>query len=749
MSEKRQIRRFCLRQTDAFRDLRGLLIGTVGACALALIAPAGTAGAQLTGQNKPLGGDQVQTIHVNTRLVIESVVVKDKKGNPIKGLTAKDFALTEDGVAQTIKICEYQDLPETPAPMPPTPAGGENIKIYNRLAREQITPEAEGEVKYKDHRLLALYFDMTAMPPTDQLRALTAAQKFIRENMTEADLVSIMRYAGSSVDVLQDFTADRNRILSILETMVVGEGQGDTDSSSDDASADTGAAFGQDDGEFNIFTTDRQLSALQTAAEALSRLNEKKELIYFASGLNLNGLDNQAQLHATIDAAIRAGVSFWPIDARGLVAQGPLGDATRGSQGGQAMYTGSSSMALMSRFAQSQDTLFALAGDTGGKALLDNNDLARGIVDAQKAESAYYIIGYYTTNGTLNGKFRKIKVTYGADAEAKLDYRQGYYGGKEWGKFNTSDKERQLEDALMQQDPWTELTIGLEINYFQLNKAEYFVPVMIKIPGHELVLAKKGGAEHTLIDFVGEIKDDYGGTTVTNIRDFTNIKLSDSSAAELAKHQVEYDSGYTLLPGKYTIKVLARDDETGRIGTFQTTFIIPNLNKETKRVPISSVVLSAEKQSNAQAIYNVAKQKDQEKQAAVNPLMQNGQKLLPSVTRVFSKGRNLFVYLQAYEGATPAAPAAPAAGQPAAAAPAPTVKPLIGFVSFFQNGTKVYETQPLEVLPNPNTRLQIAPMNFTVDLSSLTPGKYDCQVSVLDPNGGKGAFWQAPIMVVQ
>ena len=77
---------------------------------------------------------------------------------------------------------------------------------------------------------------------------------------------------------------------------------------------------------------------------------------------------------------------------------------------------------------------------------------------------------------------------------------------------------------------------------------------------------------------------------------------------------------------KYTIKVLARDDETGRIGTFQTTFLIPNLNKETKRVPISSVVLSAERQSNQQAIYNVAKEKDQQKQAAVNPLMQNGQK---------------------------------------------------------------------------------------------------------------------------
>jgi hypothetical protein len=108
---------------------------------------------------------------------------------------------------------------------------------------------------------------------------------------------------------------------------------------------------------------------------------------------------------------------------------------------------------------------------------------------------------------------------------------------------------------------------------------------------------------------------------------------------------------------------------------------------------------------------------------------------------VFSKGRNLFVYLQAYEGATAAA----ATGQ---AATAPTVKPLIAFVSFYKGQTKVYETQPMEIAPNANTRLQIAPMNFTVDLGQLTPGKYDCQVTVLDPSGQKGAFWKAPIMLV-
>jgi VWFA-related protein len=715
-----------------------------------------SAGAQLTGANKSPTGADAPTIHVTSRLIIETVVVKDKKGNPIKGLTAKDFTLTEDGSPEEIKICEEQSLPETPEPLPPQTTGSEDIKIYNRLAREQIAAESPGEIKYKNRRLLALYFDMSAMGEADQLRAFTAAEKFVRTQMTSADLVSILRYAGSSVDILQDFTADRNRLLSILETMVVGEGQGDTDTSSDDASSDTGSAFGQDDSEFNIFTTDRQLAALQTAAETLERLSEKKELIYFASGMTLNGLDNQAQLHATEEAALKAGVSIWAIDARGLVAGGPMGDSSHGSPGGASMYTGGAAMAMTSRLEQSQDTMYALAGDTGGKALLDYNDLTLGIVQAQKSVSNYYILGYYTHNYALNGKFRKVKVVVNPPVtEATLDYRQGYFGDKEWGKYTTADKERQLEDALMQGDPWTEITVAMEINYFQLNKAEYYVPLMIKVPGRELALAKKRGAEHTLIDFVGEIKDDYGGTTVTNIRNHIDIPLSSATAAEWNKRPAEYYTGYTLLPGKYTVKVLARDDETGRIGTFQTTFVIPNLNKETKRVPISSVVLSSQRQPYKDAIYNVASKKDQAKQSAADPLIQDGQQLLPSVTRVFSKGRNLYVFLQAYEAPITAPAAAPAAGAatvtPVAASTTPTpaqTRPLIAFVSFYQGQTKVYETQPMEVSPLPNTRLQIAPMNFTVDLSSLAPGKYDCQVTVLDPSGGKGAFWKAQIMVV-
>jgi VWFA-related protein len=682
--------------------------------------------AQQVGQNSPPDGNGAATFTSGASLVVETVAVTGKNGIPVENLTASDFTVTENGVPQAIRFFEHQELPEIPAAAP-VQSQSEHIKVFDRLGHTQISPAQPGSSRYKDHRLLALYFDMTAMQPAEQMRALAAAKSFIRTQMQESDLIAIMRYSGGAVDVLQDFTNDRNRLLSIIETLIVGEGQGWDESTSDASTADTGAAFGQDDSEFNIFNTDRQLSALQTAATMLGRLSEKKSLIYFAGGLRLNGMNNQAQLHATINAAIRFGVSFWPIDARGLVAQAPLGDATKGSPGGIDMYTGNSALAMTTNFQQSQDTLYALAGDTGGKALLDYNDLTKGIRQAEQSVFSYYILGYYTSNTALDGKFRRVKISLAHELFANLDYRQGYYAGKEFRKFTAADKERQLEDALMLGNPITELTIAMEVNYFQLDRAEYFVPMVVKIPGRELALVKRGGGDRTLIDFIGEVKDEYG-TTITNVRDKVDVKLSGATARELAKRPIEYDTGFTLLPGKYTIKFLARDAETGRIGTYQTTFVVPNLNKEEKRIPISSVVLSSQRVDFKDALYN-AKDKGKKEEAA-NPLILNGQKTIPSVTRVFRKSRNIYVYLQAYEQG------------------AESTRPLIAFVDFYRAQEKALETQPMKVANAWNNRLKTMPIEFSIALDALPPGKYDCQVTVLDPTREKGVFWRAAVMVV-
>jgi VWFA-related protein len=681
---------------------------------------------------------QGPTFRTNTRLVVLTVTVKDKDGKPVEGLTPNDFVVTEDGERQEIAFAEFQRLPpprsngqvavgeptpDTPPTVtpPPTNAGA------GAVTDAKISAGQPGDIRYRNRRLIILYFDMTALPPADLLRTYNASIKYVKTQMTPADLVAVMGFQGGGVRVKQDFTDNKEQLQEVIQTLVFGE---DKDGDGIPDTLEEGTAFGQDDAEFAILNTDRQLSALQTAVGMLRPLPDQKSLVYFSSGLRLNGVDNQAQLRATENAALRANVAIFPVDARGLVADAPLGDATQRSPGGLAMFNGQQAGQRVMAFQRSQDTLYALAKDTGGKAMLDNNDLSAGIVQAADAISSYYILGYYSTHVALDGKFRKTDVKLGPNAVANADvsFRRGYYADKEFAKFNEADKERQLEDALMLDNPVTEIHIAMEVNYFQLNRAEYFVPVAVKIPGSELALARRRGAQHTLIDFIGEVKDEYG-ITIQNIRDKYDVKLTDDTAAQLTKRPVQFYTGFTLLPGKYVIKFLARDAETGRIGTFLTNFEIPNLNKEEKRIPISTVVLSSQRVAFSDALLNVQKT-DAQKNTNADPLVFDGQRLFPSVTRVFSKQRDMYVFLQAYErGAT-------------------ATQPLVAFVTFYKGDAKALETAPLPVVDGLDARSKAVPLRFSVPLNELATGQYDCQVTVLDPAGQKVAFWRAPVVLI-
>ena len=654
------------------------------------------------------------TLSVNTRLVVQTVSVKDRDGNPIEGLTKDDFILTEDGVPQTLSVFEFQKLDDRI--LPPAISISPNRAPAPPSVQNSIAPGPPGENRYQDRRLLALYFDMSNMSDIDRYRALGAAQTFISTQMSGPDLVAIFTFSDGAVRIRREFTDDRSALQETILALLNGDDQNDVASD-----------FGQDSGELTIFNTDRQLAALQTAVRMLGTFDERKSLIYFASGMQLNGVDNQAQLRATLNAARRANVAFYPIDSRGLVALPPAGDASRPSPGGLAIYNGATAMTTIRGFQRSQDALFTLAADTGGKALLDYNDLSLGIVQAQRASSSYYILGYNPTNTATDGKLRRVKITL-KNRSGELSYRESYYANKVFSKFTASDKERQLEEALMLGDPITELPIEMELNYFQLNGSEYFVPISVRIPGSELVLAQKVDADRTMIDFIGEIKDKYG-TTITNIRDRVEIKLKGEAASQLASSPVQYDAGYTLLPDNYVIKILARNAETGRIGTYQADFTVPNLKKEVLRLPISSVVLSSQRVAMEDALFNAGKDKSAKTQVA-NPLIEDGMKLIPSVTRVFSRSRDMYVYLQAYERN------------------ATEMHPLAVFVAFYRGQEKVFETKPFGVTQGMDLKSKAVPIKLTVPLSGIPAGEYTCQVTVLDAAESKVAFWQTPVLLL-
>jgi len=688
-------------------------------------------------KQNPAPPQQPFKIQVSTQLVTINLTAKDKDGKLITGLKAGDFIVSEDGQKQKLAFCEFETLDNTvlpemaeaappAAPAPPAAAAPDPKPVAAPApAPPAAAPAAgtavsakPGEIKYKDRRLLVLYFDMNAMPLPDQMRARENALKYIHEEITTADTVAVMSFT-SRLNLLQDFTNDRDLLIKAVDGLNMGEGSDLAATAADAAS--TGAAYTADDTEYDIFSGDRRLIALQAAIKALGALPEKKGLLYFSSGFTKSGVDNEAQMRATTNAAIRNNVTLFPVDARGLTAASPSGDATKGASSAGTALAGAGISAVM-QLRASQETLHTLATDTGGKELIDNNDLSAGIVEAQKEISNYYILGYYTSNDKLDGQFRRIKVELPNAKTAHLEYRPGYFAEKDYRQFTAADRERQLQDALLLGDPFTDLTIQLELDYFRLAQDRYFVPLVAKIPGSQVDLTRHGSGEDARFDFIGQVTDSKN-KVVRSVRD--KLDLKGFTGADLAKKNLAYDTGFELAPGTYTVKFLARESQSGKMGTFEAKLTIPDLSAEKNWLPISSVVLSNQIEAQSAAVASG----DQDKKAiADHPLIQNGRKMVPSVTRTFRRDQTLFVYLEAFEP--------------------DTAQPLRTTVAFYRGAAKVFETPAAWAKDGFKAQAKAMPINLNIPLSALEPGRYTCQVSVINPQAQKVAFWRGPVAIL-
>jgi VWFA-related protein len=682
------------------------------------------------------------TFTSNTSLVIIDVNVRDKAGNVIPNLTKNDFTLLEDGKPQTISVFDFQKL-EGDAHLAPVPAIKPVAEKTAATATPAATPKAAAKapsasnaapiIRYQDRRLVAMLFDFSTMAIPEQNRIQVAALQFIREQMKPADIVAVLSASTGPLKIVQDFTDDKDRLEEVVKGFTIGQASelaGVAGNGGDSTSGeDTGTAFNADETEFNVFNTDKQLATLESAAKMLAAFPEKKALLYFSSGISKSGNDNQAALDAAVNAAKRSNVAFYPIDARGLVASAPSGDASSASSRGTSSFTGGSMQSSRDSFAASQETLSTLAVDTGGKLFIDDNDLALGMEKARDDIASYYIVGYYSTNIKMDGKYRRVEVKLSKDVQAKLDYRSGYFGQKEFKKFTNTDKEDQLQQALMLGDPVTDLSLTAELDYFRLARDRYFVPFSVKIPGSEIALAKSKGNAQTEFDFIGQVRDTHD-KLIAVVRDGIKIKLSEQTAAQLSAAPLAYDTGFTLPPGKYSFKFLARENETGKMGTYESKFTIPDLAPDQPALKTSSVIWSNQRQALNDSLASADNKK---KLVESDPLVQDGRKLIPSITHVFRKDQNLYVYLEVYDpGVTTAQP------MPSVAAT----------LTFYRGKTKSFESQPVRMDAFALKRAQTLPIEFQAPLAQLAPGRYTCQVNIVDENGRKFGFARTEIVVL-
>ena len=697
---------------------------------LALVAFAiGTSGAVVGGralqaQQQPAPQRPAPTFRSSIDLVTVNVVVRDKDGNVVRGLTRADFTVTEDGRPQSISTFDFEEI-ET-SPMQALPA--EIPTILGSVGRAPAAPapaaapapEPRSAIDMQGRRVIAMFFDLSSMQPEEALRAATSAREYIDTRLTPSDMVAIVTLS-TTLQVVQDFTSDRELLLQIIDQMSGVEGMGFEEIEAVDAADETATAFTADDAEFALFNTDRRLQALQALIEAMAPIEQKKSLIYFSSGMTQSGLDNRVAIRTVTDRAVRSNLSIYAADSRGLQALGPAGSASQASTRGQSAFSGRAVSARFDSMAASQDALTALAEDTGGRAFFDQNDF-KAVFDRVVADtSAYYLLGFSSTNPAKNGRFRRLRVSV-KRPDLKLEYRAGYYAPRDFAHSGREDREQQLQEQLFSDLSVTDLPVYASSAYFRMRGDRYFVPIWVVVPASKVQFKKSSNKDKATIDLLAVVRDPEQ-RPVARIRD--TINLSVSATEEVERKNVQYRTDLELPPGLFLLKVVVRENQTGTIGSFEAFIRVPDLGRSPIR--LSSVIVGSRLES--------VKKKDPR-----NPLLQNGQELIPSIAHVIPAGQPLYLYYELYDAApaTPAAvpPAAPRGAKPAAAAPVRVLSNVV----FFKGQKRVLETSLVEAVLQSSSDRKATTFQLEVPTTNLPPGLYTCQVNVIDDVAGTFAF---------
>jgi len=660
------------------------------------------------------------TIHATVNLVQIDVQVLDRDGKPLKGLKPEQFSVTEDTRPQKISTFDYYDVAaiETASSQDRNPL---TIPIGS------VAPPEKLQQQLRDRRLIVLFFDMTSLEPDQLIRSINAADKFVRTQMTPADLVGIV-YFGNQLRVLADFTTDKDFLEKAIAALRPGaESQlsalADAASTSDDyfsSGEDTDAAFTADNTEFNIFNTDRKLAAVESVSEVLANLPGRKAVIEFTGGITQTGEENRSELEAATNAATRANVSIYEVDSRGLLAEIPGGDATTGAASGTSMYSGNAVYAQTQSREDSRETLSTLATDTGGRAFFDLGDFSEAFSAVQADGTGYYLLGYYSSDSAHDGRWRNVKVKInGLPAGAHLHYREGYYAPKDFGVFTTEDRERQIEDAMDSDSPLVELPVAVETAQFRISDTQVFVTIAAKIASSALEWAQKSGRRQTEFDFAAEIRTVSTNRTVSALRDTITVQLDTARYQQVQQQALLYQGGFLLQPGNYKLKFLVRENESGRIGTFEENLSLPA--PQADRLQLSSVLLSSqlEEVKKTSEVKTQALAQDAKMQSS--PLDVGGQRIVPSVTRVFTDQQTMYVFFQAYP---------PAKSDPAS---------LRAGLVFFRNGAQVNQT-PMVAPDEVDPKTHAASFRISLPLTDLPKGSYTLQAIVIEAGGQDAAF---------
>ena len=586
--------------------------------------------------------------------VTVDVVVTDKKGNPVTGLTRDDFVVEEEGEPQGVVSFDAVTVPVAPSLVTP-----ERPRISTNLEREDRTG-----------RTFVVLFDDMHLNPMQAQRAKNAVAQFLRNGVREGDRVTLVASSGSawwstrmeagrdeliamlkrldgrhipdmSPERMSDYEAMRihvyhdtqveGRVSRRFETYGVAARNASQYNSDLYSDGDPFVRARASDVYFQAVSRNRiTLQVLERVLLSLASSKGRKSLMLVSEGFIYD--PNLNEFKAVVQASRRANTAIYFLDTRGL--QGPT---FLSAEFGPPIDNQDIGAALMDTLQEAEGSE-SLAADTGGFTVKNTNDLSRGIERIADETRAYYLLGYAPKNTARDGRFRKIEVKLPGKKGLRIRARRGYFAPLEGGQPLTADRKGSDPDIQAALDsPYDVQEIPLRMTAFVfdetlMGKASALVATDVDV--REFAFQEDEGRFVDSLEFLLVVAHRETGEFFRYDQKI-EMRLQPSTKERLSNTWFPVVRDFELSPGGYQAKIVVRDKNSGRIGTVVHEFEVPDLSAFRVSTPLISDALQA----------------DQDQKVVPRPTM--------VVRRTFAPGSTLFASFEVYGAAKDKASAMP------------------------------------------------------------------------------------------
>ncbi len=684
---------------------------------------AGLACGPCAGAQEPAAPQPQLVAPMSVEVVRLEVVVTDKRRKPIADLTRDDFVILEEGKPQP--IVQFQAFTR-----PVKATGAAAAPAEQDETEEQLLPA----------RYVVLVIDDVHMEFDSLARLQKAMSQFIKTDLRPEDQVALVTTSGAGA-VAQEFTADREVLRQTLSRLAVQnrrlawhgspyltEYQAELIERNDPFAIDAAVQETIAAGLFQdaesaeqysrqkargllteaVYNARLTLETLESLTRGLASLSGRKVIFLVSDGFLTAlsyGTSTTYDIRRIADAATRSGVVVYALDTRGLVATPPMTPAWSPARP-QGQTAGMVDAMQRRGIAANSDSMNALAADTGGFLVENSNDLRGGLKEILDDTEAYYVLAYEPTERKSDGSFRKIEVKLPKASGVRVRTRSGYYapaGPRTAEALPTAEAEArraeqrraEIKTALYSLAPLTAIPLRLATDFVSVDSGKTQLVVSGRLDLAPLPFVKVRDHHQTMVEAVAVVCDESGAVVKTLPTERSELKLSDEHYERLRRTGLPYQKDVVLGPGRYQVRLAAREDATGLLGSARQWVEIPDLGPG--RLEVSSLFLLRDQGSDGA-------------RAQASPNLGSAQAL-----RYYERGESLYAQLYAYN------PKRDASGK----------VDLVSQAEILHDGKLLGRAAPEEMTP-PEPGGPSVPHTTRIKLERFEPGDYELRLTVTD-----------------